>query len=323
MNKTVDFIILCYNSERFLEKTIDSVLNQTYPHIHLICVNDGSADNTLEILLKYKSEYPNITVIDKLNQGVEAGIKDAIQYLRGDLVFLMGHDDTLSADAIEKAYYAFDSDTSLDAVRVDLYFVDANMNVIRKMADRRKLTGEESFLETLVSWNIHTFCMWRKSIFMKMLEIDMGGQMNYDEIASRYLYYNCRFTSYCTGIYYYLQHSESVTKKFSIKRFDILNSEAFFSEFFNKLPGVSPNMLAKINFQRFNSVLWLLQLYFKNKQILLPEQRADVMRRIKQNYIAINKTQLKPFVSLSKRLVLLTNFNIFSMAAFLKVKLKK
>ena len=57
MNPLVSIITPCYNGEKFLERFLDSVLNQTYENIELILVNDGSTDKTDDIANKYKNKF--------------------------------------------------------------------------------------------------------------------------------------------------------------------------------------------------------------------------------------------------------------------------
>ena len=66
----VSVIIPVYNVERYLAQCLDSVINQTYPNLEIICVNDGSRDGSLDILRRYADEDARIQVIDKANGGV-------------------------------------------------------------------------------------------------------------------------------------------------------------------------------------------------------------------------------------------------------------
>ena len=67
MKDKISIIIPVYNSEKFINKCLDSIINQTYKNIEIICINDGSTDNSLNILKKYKKEDNRIkTFINKL-----------------------------------------------------------------------------------------------------------------------------------------------------------------------------------------------------------------------------------------------------------------
>ena len=66
----VSIIIPVYNIGKYLEKCLDSVIAQTFPDIEIIVVNDGSTDNSPEIIARYADKDPRIVVIDKANEGL-------------------------------------------------------------------------------------------------------------------------------------------------------------------------------------------------------------------------------------------------------------
>lgn len=81
-NDIISIIVPVYNGENYIERCLDSLINQTYIHIEIIAVDDGSRDNSLNILRKYEEKYSNIKIISKKNGGVSSarnmGLKSAI-----------------------------------------------------------------------------------------------------------------------------------------------------------------------------------------------------------------------------------------------------
>ena len=61
----VSVIIPCYNSEQYLDRCLGNILNTNFSDFEIICVNDGSKDNTLKKLEEYASKYDNIVIIDQ------------------------------------------------------------------------------------------------------------------------------------------------------------------------------------------------------------------------------------------------------------------
>ncbi len=103
----VSVIVPCYNTEKYLSKCLDSLVNQTLKEIEIVCVNDGSTDNTLSILRDYESKYKDkIVIIDKPNEGTWdtrwAGIKKA----RGEYIGFIDSDDYVSPNFASKLYNA-------------------------------------------------------------------------------------------------------------------------------------------------------------------------------------------------------------------------
>lgn len=217
---SVSIIIPFYNSENFVDVTINSIISQTYQDIELICVNDGSTDETFSILQKWAVKDSRIKLVNKENGGIETALKSGLPYLSKKYTFLIGHDDTLSKDAIEKAVREIESKEDIDTVRMKLVIIDESKNVSNIMDDTRILTGIQALKETIIQWKIHTFCLWKTEIFKRINNITTGGLMNFDEVATRYLYTQCRKVSYCDGEYFYLQHSQSVTHKLSPRLLD-------------------------------------------------------------------------------------------------------
>ena len=323
MNPLVDLIIPCYNFEKYLDKTLSSVFDQTYKNINVICVNDGSTDSTLKKLEEFQKIHSNLTIIDKENGGIEFALKDAIKSLKGNYVFLLGHDDTLSKDALEKCVFAFENDREIDAVRVDLIFTNEQGEVLRALADRRKLDGLTALSETLQPfWNIHTFCLWRRNIFERLVDVTNFGGMDFDELGTRYLYSLCRYVGFCDGEYYYLQHQQSIGKKFSIKRFDTLRTDHQLQKVFEKSTRTTPEIMNLIKRLRFQSMLAMRILYSSNRDKLTKSERKDINSQFKFHYKDIDKKSLT-HMSQIKRKLLLTDFSLFSLTTFVFTKIKR
>jgi len=94
----VSIIISVYNSQKFLEECIESALNQTYQNIEIIAVDDGSTDNSLEILKKYSDK---IKIISKKNGGTASALNQGIKIAKGEWIKRLDHDDVLYPDAVE------------------------------------------------------------------------------------------------------------------------------------------------------------------------------------------------------------------------------
>lgn len=92
-----------YNGERFLKKSIESIINQTYTNWELLCVDDTSTDNSLKILKDYASKDKRIKVFSKPNGGnVPKSFNFVKPYMKGDFYMYLSQDDYMSEDNIEK-----------------------------------------------------------------------------------------------------------------------------------------------------------------------------------------------------------------------------
>lgn len=97
----VSIIVPVYNSEKYLPECLECLINQTYSNIEIICINDGSTDNSLGILHKYALTDSRIKIYDKKNEGVSISRNIGIQYSQGDYITFIDADDTCSLNSIE------------------------------------------------------------------------------------------------------------------------------------------------------------------------------------------------------------------------------
>lgn len=105
--KKISVIIPCYNQEKYIAETINSVLEQTFKDFEIIIVNDGSTDNTYTIITDFQKKYPQlITIINQENKGLPATRNAAIQRATGEYIFPLDGDDKIAPTCLEKLYSA-------------------------------------------------------------------------------------------------------------------------------------------------------------------------------------------------------------------------
>ena len=98
----VSVVIPVYNSERFLDKSIGSVINQTYHNLDIVLVNDGSTDGSVEICDLYAKRDYRVRLINKKNGGVSSARNMGLEFANGQYVTFVDSDDFLELDAIEQ-----------------------------------------------------------------------------------------------------------------------------------------------------------------------------------------------------------------------------
>ena len=147
----ISVIIPVYNVAEYLTKCLDSVVNQTLKDIEIICVNDGSVDNSLEILKTYAQQDNRIIIIDKQNEGVAATRNDALDVAKGDYIMFLDSDDYLALDACEIAYSKITSENADIGVFSHIEhendsFIEAPKNKnVRQFAQDETLTDYSCF----------------------------------------------------------------------------------------------------------------------------------------------------------------------------------
>ncbi|MEF2655778.1 MAG: glycosyltransferase [Eggerthellaceae bacterium] len=112
-SKKASIIVPCYKVEQYLPRCLDSLVGQSLQDIEIICINDGSPDQCINIINDYKNRYPEmITVIDKQNEGVWRGRFDAIAIAQGEYIGFVDSDDYVESDFAEKLYSAAVADNA-------------------------------------------------------------------------------------------------------------------------------------------------------------------------------------------------------------------
>lgn len=110
MNNKISVIVPVYNTEKYLGRCLDSLICQTYKNLEILCVNDGSTDNSQKILEDYAAKDSRITIIVQENGGLSAARNTGIFHASGDFVSFIDSDDELVSSAYEKIMECFSDD---------------------------------------------------------------------------------------------------------------------------------------------------------------------------------------------------------------------
>lgn len=148
-NSIVSIIVPVYNAEKYLKKCIDSILNQSYKNIEVICINDGSKDNSYEILKQYKQQDERIVVIDKANNGVSSARNDGIKISKGEFITFVDSDDWLEEDAIEKMVDLI-TKNNCDVIRTNYYLNYDEKETIKNSNVENKLYKKDEIKRGLI-----------------------------------------------------------------------------------------------------------------------------------------------------------------------------
>ncbi len=98
----VSIIIPVYNAEKYLKQCLESILEQTYTNIEIIIINDGSTDNSKNIIEKYKNEFSEIKIVNQANSGVSNSRNVGINISTGNYIMFVDSDDIIIKDYIEQ-----------------------------------------------------------------------------------------------------------------------------------------------------------------------------------------------------------------------------
>mgnify|MGYP004582438397 FL=1 len=101
-NRKISVCVPFYNIESYVSRCLNSILNNTYRNIEVICVNDASTDNTLKILRKYEERDSRVIIIDKkTNEGLPSARNSALARCTGDFIAIIDGDDWIHKQYFE------------------------------------------------------------------------------------------------------------------------------------------------------------------------------------------------------------------------------
>lgn len=112
----ISILVPCCNVEKYLHQCMDSIISQTFKDIEIICLNDGSKDNTLSILKEYEAKDNRVIVVDKPNTGYGSTMNLGIDKARGKYIAIIESDDYIEPQMMELLYKAAE-ENNLDLAR--------------------------------------------------------------------------------------------------------------------------------------------------------------------------------------------------------------
>ena len=189
----VSVILPIYNVAQYLDETFTSLLNQTLQEIEIIAVNDGSSDNSLEIIQKYAQQDSRISYYTQENQGQSVARNLALKHATGKYIYMMDSDDVLAnTDALRTCYeYAeknnadfifFDGDTLQEQGATHLTW---DYQRTEDLEEDKAYQGEELLSEMLDKWK-HNCVVWLLLInhdYLKSIGLDFyPGIIHEDEL---------------------------------------------------------------------------------------------------------------------------------------------
>jgi len=204
----VSVYIPVYNYGKYVEKAIESVIRQTFDDWELIIINDGSNDESEEIIRKYE-HYPKITTVNQKNKGLAITSNIALRLSRGEYIIRLDGDDFFDENAFLVMVNFLDKHHEISLVYPDYFLVNENDEII-SVECREKINGGDDCLLDLPP---HGACtMWRKAVLLELggYSEDITCQDGYD-IWFRFLESH-KADNINLPLFYYRQHPDSLTK---------------------------------------------------------------------------------------------------------------
>ena len=212
---TISVIVPVYNVEKYLSKCLDSIINQTYKNLEIICVDDGSTDSSSKILEEYAKKDTRIKVITRQNGGLSAARNTGVKNATGEFVSFVDSDDWIDLETYEKAIGHFSDD--VDSVcyaaaivcddGVDDFYEEERLWHSLKYRGKITLKNESFYNLTHTVWNK----IYRKSIIDKY-NIDFPEGLIHEDFSFYTKYMALAPKTYCLNeyLYFYRKRQNSI-----------------------------------------------------------------------------------------------------------------
>lgn len=215
MENTVSVIVPIYKVEKYLKNCVDSILQQTYRHLEIILVDDGSPDGCPQICDEYKSIDSRIVVIHKQNEGVSAARNAALDIATGSYIMFVDGDDSISPYMCENLYQLLQQDHS-DAAMCSvecIYEPGCNIEpspIVAGGLPSGTITARQALEKTNDNWLYIVMCnkLYKKELFDHYrFPVGKGHE---DEFAAHHILGQCKLISLTSErLYFYLRRADS------------------------------------------------------------------------------------------------------------------
>ena len=227
MEPLISVIVPVYNVENYLDQCMESIVGQTYPHLEILMVDDGSTDNSGTLCDQWAERDQRIRVIHQENGGLSAARNTALDAMSGELVIMVDSDDVLHPDAVSILLQAIQAHHADVAIGSFVVFdgKDVNWPTITNEKTVRHYDSQAALKAIYYQDKLTNSSCWR--LFKASLFNDVRYPVGkyYEDLAIVYpLYKKCSLVvGIDDAVYGYRQRNDSILGRFSLKRADVLD----------------------------------------------------------------------------------------------------
>lgn len=309
----VSVIVPVYNGEKYLKKCLNSILNQTLQDIEIICVDDGSTDNSSDILKKFASKDNRIKLVStEKNNGQGFARNLALNEVNGDFIAFIDADDWIDSNALELLFLKAKNnnlnmlffqmvnyiDSPKNLVETDLYNHQCFINI---GIDENTIFNLDDVHDCLFEIPVGPVSKLYKREFLEHNKLKFPENMLFEDNA---FFYNAFFKCNRAGflkkqLYYRRRHKNSVTQRMDESKFDIIKAtNAMLDVFFEN------NKYDEFKKEVINHTFSMLLEWFKKSHLNL---RQEFYELIKNDFKGFNELKLDFKNYLNERYLIIFN----------------
>lgn len=222
----VTLIVPVYNTAPYLKRCLDSILSQTFQNFELLCINDGSIDNSLEILKHYAESDSRIKIISQKNKGLSRVRNRGIMSASTNYLMFIDSDDTIEANMLEKLYQNI-IDNNCDIVLGNYKHLNQQGEVQKTMPHIDTTMEKMTLFKKVIINEISSSpcsCLYAKTLFTKN-NLFFEDDIFFEDAAFQYkaIFYARAISILNEALYnYYHLNEDSITNTISLKHIEDL-----------------------------------------------------------------------------------------------------
>lgn len=224
----ISIIVPIYNVEKFLEKSVGSILKQTYKNLEIILVDDGSKDSSGKIADELGNQDSRIKVVHKENGGLSSARNEGMKYVTGEYIAFLDSDDCIIPDFYEYLYNMIQEHNADIAQGLFLRIPDEQIDRVNSIIEeanskidiKETVLTKKDALETLYGIKegpyIQEVVVWNKLYKKHVLEniVFPVGKLHEDEFTTHKILFNCEKIAVSNRIIHgYMQTKNSIMRK--------------------------------------------------------------------------------------------------------------
>ena len=230
MDSLISVIVPIYNVEDYLERCVDSIINQTYKNLEIILVDDGSQDNCPQMCDDYAKKDSRIKVVHKKNGGLSDARNAGMKVATGEYVSFIDSDDYVSLDFYETLFQTMiDNDSDIVECSIVKFYENEKFD---EYSDDQMIKNFNTVdgLEELINENSFHQYVWNK-LYKSSIALDIPyevSKLNEDDFWTYQIFGRAkRVTRLNRTLYYYFQRSSSIMGNgYNIRRLDEIEGKA-------------------------------------------------------------------------------------------------
>lgn len=311
MDSLISVIVPIYNVEKYLDRCVDSIINQTYKNLEIILVDDGSPDNCPQMCDDYAKKDSRIKVVHKENGGLSDARNAGMKVATGEYVSFIDSDDYISLDFYETLLQTM-IDNDSDIVECSVVKFYENEKFV-EYNDDLKVTNYDTLdgLEGLINENPFKQHVWNK-LYKTNIALDIPyavGKLNEDEFWTYQIFGKAKkVTRINKTMYYYFQRGSSIMGNgYNIRRLDALegkmNRQAYIEKNF-------PTLATKAKVDLYGSCMFAYQSVLKFMTGNDKKKAGKIIKDYK-NRCKLTNDEINSITDSSRKYYKLAKFNFY------------